>query len=254
MAMDPQEMLKMLQQQQGGGEELPVQDPSQGQDPNVPAPVQDPNMPIDGAGGMPPEEGQMPPEQGMPMEGQPQTGADMGQMPMMPAEQPQQPQDPTEAIIGLIMKRAQETTLNAEVQAKVLLTLAQAFAQLNQEQPQQIPPEAQYQLEITKIQMEHERLSAESEQKLQIMQQESEQKQQLAEMKAQMDQQIAQSKMEIERENAQVKNDIAEAHAVNDAEIKQRDSIVRAKQAEDSTNIKKSQAEAAAKKPNKPSK
>jgi hypothetical protein len=72
------------------------------------------------------------------------------------AGQAQAPQDPVQAITQLLLKTVSRNDLNADIQAKNILTLAQAISQLTQQQPAQIPAEQQFQLEVQKLQLEHE--------------------------------------------------------------------------------------------------
>lgn len=77
---------------------------------------------------------------------------------MPPTGVPQaQPQSPVDAITQLLLKTVARTNdLSIEIQSKAVLTLAQAIAQFQQQQPTSIPPEQQFALETQKMQMEHQ--------------------------------------------------------------------------------------------------
>lgn len=130
-------------------------------------------------------------------------------------QQPSAPQPPTiqdavQQTINLFAQISQRQDLNIDVQTKALLTLAQAHAQLTDQQPASIPPEQQMQLEVAKMEQEHA-----------LKQQELQHKQSLAEqefaLKAQMAQLEGQLKQNQAAQDAQQK---AENHA-HDANIKE---------------------------------
>lgn len=119
--------------------------------------------------------------------------------------QPQQP-DPvaivTMQIVSLMGQIVGRQDLNVEVQAKSVYTLSQAYEKMTtvQTQPQEIPAEQQFQLEVAKLQME---------------------------------QQLQQQKFELEREKMQLEMQLKQEQAALDSQIKQQQAEQQIRQQEE---------------------
>lgn len=193
MGMPQEQMMQQLAQlQQGGQPQAPI-DPL-GIQQSTP---QLPPMPLQGveSAGLPPmgEMGGLPPEL-------------MGQLGGMT---PPPPPQPAELISQLIMELAGRKDLEVKVQADAINTLASAYKTMNEASSpaqEQVPADAQFELEVQKVRLEHDLKREEMEFKQQLAQQELQMKREFEEMKLQMEEYKTDSK--IRTENAKVRQEL----------------------------------------------
>lgn len=138
----------------------------------------------------------------------------------IPPQQPPAP-DPVQAITELLIKTVNNMGLNTDVQSKAILTLAQAITALQTSQPEQIPAQAQFEMEVAKMKLEHGLKQQEMEHKIQLETQAQQHKMGLEAQKAQADMMIKQQQANQQAGLQERQAQMNEAKTAHDQSMKQ---------------------------------